>query len=60
MPSPLDDLEAVGFLAAITTRLAEDGIPVNAVSAFHHDHLFVPLDRLDDAMAALAELTRRA
>lgn len=34
-------LDAVGFLAAIAARLAEAGISVNAVSAFHHDHLFV-------------------
>ena len=46
-------LEAVGFLAAITGRLAEAGISVNAVSAFHHDHLFVPADRADEAMALL-------
>jgi uncharacterized protein len=46
-------LDAVGFLAAITTRLAEAGISVNAVSAFHHDHLFVPADRADEAMALL-------
>jgi uncharacterized protein len=31
-------LEAVGLLAAITVRLAEAGISVNAVSAFYHDH----------------------
>jgi len=35
-------LEAVGFLAAITAQLAEAGIGVNAVSAYYHDHLFVP------------------
>lgn len=50
-------LDAVGFLAAITARLAEAGISVNAVSAFHHDHLFVPVDRVDDAMAVLQELS---
>lgn len=50
-------LDAIGFLAAITTRLAEAGISVNAVSAFHHDHLFVPADRVDDAMAALQTLS---
>ncbi|WP_334522196.1 ACT domain-containing protein [Bradyrhizobium sp. AZCC 2230] len=51
-------LDAVGFLAAITARLAEAGISVNAVSAFHHDHLFVPDDRADDAMALLRELSK--
>lgn len=46
-------LEAVGLLAVITARLAEAGISVNAVSAFYHDHLFVPHDRADEAMALL-------
>ncbi len=50
-------LEAVGFLAAITTRLAAAGISVNAVSAFHHDHLFVPEDRADEAMALLQTMS---
>jgi len=50
-------LDAVGFLAAITSRLAEAGISVNAVSAFHHDHLFVPVDRADEAMAVLREMS---
>src|SRR3954469_23724621 len=51
-------LDAVGFLAAITARLAEAGISVNAVSAFHHDHLFVPADRADDAMVLLQEMSK--
>lgn len=56
-------LEAVGFLARITTHLASrhDGrepISVNAVSAFHHDHLFVPQDRADDAMEGLYQLMK--
>ncbi len=46
-------LDAVGFLAAITARLASAGIGVNAVSAFHHDHLFVPEDRADEALRLL-------
>ena len=50
-------LDAVGFLAAITARLAEAGISVNAVSAFHHDHLFVPVDRADEAIAVLKEMS---
>ncbi|TGQ29069.1 ACT domain-containing protein [Mesorhizobium sp. M00.F.Ca.ET.216.01.1.1] len=55
-------LEAVGFLAAITTRLAAAGMGVNPVSAFYHDHLFVPADRAEEALAILerlAEETRR-
>lgn len=50
-------LDAVGFLAAITTHLAEVGISVNAVSAFHHDHLFIPSDKVEDAMAALQDIS---
>lgn len=50
-------LDAVGFLAAITARLAEAGISVNAVSAFHHDHLFVPVERANEAMGVLREIS---
>ena len=49
-------LEAVGFLAAITTRLATAGMGVNPVSAFYHDHLFVPADRAEEAMGLLRQL----
>ncbi|AMA58633.1 ACT domain-containing protein [Bradyrhizobium sp. CCGE-LA001] len=51
-------LDAIGFLAAITARLAEAGISVNAVSAFYHDHLFVPAARADEAMAILLEMAK--
>jgi len=46
-------LEAVGFLARITTRLAGLQMGVNPVSGFYHDHLFVPADRAQDALAEL-------
>ena len=46
-------LEAVGFLAAITAHLATAGISVNAVSAYHHDHLFVPEHRAAEALSLL-------
>jgi len=49
-------LGAVGFLAAVTTRLAAAGIAVNPVSAFFHDHLFVPEARADEAMRVLSAL----
>ncbi len=53
-------LDAVGFLAKVTTRLAALGMGVNPVAGFYHDHLFVPSDRADDAMTALGEMVREA
>ena len=50
-------LDAVGFLAAITTQLAEAGISVNPVSAFYHDHLFVPDDRAVEALHHLQSMS---
>ena len=49
-------LEAVGLTAAIATALAREGISANVVAAYYHDHLFVPWDRRQDAMAVLAAL----
>ena len=51
-------LEAVGFLAAITTLLATAGMGVNPVSAFYHDHLFVPAERAEEALELLRQLAR--
>lgn len=50
------DLAAVGFLAAISSRLAQLGIPCNPVAGIYHDHLFVPPERAEDAMRALTVL----
>jgi hypothetical protein len=51
-------LEAVGFLATVTARLAEAGISVNAVSAFYHDHLFVPEHRANEALRLLQDIAK--
>lgn len=53
-------LDAVGFLAAVTACLTSAGISTNAVAAFHHDHLFVPAARANDALAALNKLSASA
>ena len=53
-------LEAVGFLAAITGRLADAGISVNPVSAFYHDHLFVPEPRAEEALHLLQNMSEQA
>lgn len=52
-------LDAVGFLAAITARLAAAGIGVNPVSAYFHDHLLVPEARAEEAMGLLESLARQ-
>lgn len=53
-------LEAVGFLAVITEKLAAVGISVNAISAYYHDHLFVPIVKADQAMQVLSQIMERA
>ena len=50
-------LEAIGFLARITTALAKHDMGVNPVSGYFHDHLFVPDGRELDAIAVLEEFT---
>ena len=53
-------LEAVGLTAAVARVLTAADIPSNVVAALHHDHLFVPVDRGQDAMRALRTLTRES
>jgi uncharacterized protein len=52
-------LEAVGLTAAVAAALAEAGISANVVAAFHHDHVFVPLERAEAALACLRRLGGR-
>lgn len=49
-------LEAVGLTASISAALAAEGISANVVAAYFHDHVFVPEERADDALAALRKL----
>jgi uncharacterized protein len=53
-------LDAIGFVARVTSALATAGISVNPVSAYHHDHLFVPADAADEALAVLERLSTTA
>lgn len=53
-------LDAVGFLAAITRALAAEGMGVNPVAGFFHDHLFVPESRAEDAMRVLEGMAASA
>lgn len=53
-------LEGVGLTAAVAGALAEAGIPCNMVAGYHHDHVFVPVDRADEALHLLLDLQRRS
>lgn len=51
------DLAAVGFLAAITPELAKARISVNVISAYYHDHLFVPEGKAEEALRILMNIS---
>ena len=54
------DLAAVGLTAAFARALGDAGISCNVIAGVHHDHLFVPVARAADAMAALQALQARS
>ena len=52
-------LAAIGLTARVARALAGQGISANIVAAFHHDHVFVPWDRREEALAVLLRLSGR-
>ena len=53
-------LEAVGLTAAVADCLAQRGIAANVIAAYHHDHVFVPEGRAQEAFEALTALAENA
>lgn len=53
-------LDGVGLTAAVAGALATHGIPCNMVAAYHHDHMFVPEDRAEQALQILLALQQSA
>jgi hypothetical protein len=49
-------LDAVGLTAAMSRVLTEHNIPCNVLAGYYHDHLLVPLELADQAIAALESL----
>jgi hypothetical protein len=47
-------LDAVGLTAAVAGRLAARGISANVIAGCFHDHILVPADRADEALASLS------
>lgn len=50
-------LAAVGLTAVISTTLTDHNISANVIAGYYHDHVFVPSERTEEAMAALARLS---
>jgi uncharacterized protein len=50
-------LEAVGLTAAVSRALADARLSCNVIAGYHHDHLLVPADRGEEALAVLRELS---
>lgn len=50
-------LAAVGLTAAFSAALAQAGISCNVVAGFHHDHIFVPVERAERALSTLRALS---
>lgn len=48
-------LNAVGFTAAFSKRLADNGLGANVIAGYFHDHIFVPSECAESAMAALGD-----
>lgn len=53
-------LDAVGLTAVLSSRLADAGISANVVAGYHHDHIFVPHDRAQEAVGILMSLQEGA
>ncbi|MDP1571177.1 MAG: GNAT family N-acetyltransferase [Vicinamibacterales bacterium] len=54
------DLAAVGLTAAFATALGEAGLSCNVIAGAYHDHIFVPVDRADEALGVLRALQASA
>ncbi len=49
-------LDKVGITAKFAAALAKSDIPCNVMAAHHHDHIFVPIGKTQDAMDILGQV----
>ena len=50
-------LDAVGLTAVVSSLLAKSGISCNVMAGYFHDHLFVPVERAEEALDLLRRLS---
>lgn len=53
-------LSAVGLTAAFATKLTEYGISANVIAGYYHDHIFVQIEKAEQAVLALHELSEHS
>lgn len=53
-------LQSVGITAMIAQTLAARSITCNSLAGFHRDHLFVQVDKADEALQILNDLKEQA
>jgi hypothetical protein len=46
-------LDGIGLTAVVARTLADAAIPCNILAGYYHDHLLVPADRAEEAIAAI-------
>ena len=51
----ISSLTSVGLTALISKALADNEISANIYAGYYHDHIFVPLDKANDAFKLLCE-----
>ena len=54
------DLQAVGLTAAFAGALAKAGISCNVVAGAYHDHVYVPVERAEEAIRVLVGMSSKA
>lgn len=50
-------LDAVGLTAVVSSLLAKAGISCNVMAGYFHDHLFVPVEKAEEALDLLSRLS---
>lgn len=53
-------LDAVGLTAAVSKKLADNGVSANLFAGYYHDHIFVQSEKADKALELLAELSEES
>tara|TARA_B100000795_G_C22612733_1_gene365743 strand:- start:357 stop:740 length:384 start_codon:yes stop_codon:yes gene_type:complete len=51
----ISSLSSVGLTASISKVLADNGISANMYAGYYHDHIFVQLDKVNDAFKLLCD-----